>query len=38
MTGPRLYNGIRKYGKDKFKIELLEETTEDNIDTRDILY
>lgn len=35
---PRLYNAIRKYGKDKFKIELLEETTEDNIDARDILY
>lgn len=35
---PRLYNAIRKYGKDKFKIELLEETTEDNIDAREIYY
>jgi|LauGreDrversion4_2_1035121.scaffolds.fasta_scaffold26682_3 group I intron endonuclease len=35
---PRLYNAIRKYGKDKFKIELLEESTEDNIDSREIYY
>lgn len=35
---PRLYNAIRKYGKDKFKIELLEETTEENIDSREIYY
>ena len=35
---PRLYNAIRKYGKDKFKIELVEETTEELIDSREIHY
>ena len=35
---PRLYNAIRKYGKDKFKVELLESTTEENIDDREIYY
>jgi len=35
---PKFYNAIRKYGKDKFKIELLETSTEDNIDNREIYY
>lgn len=35
---PRLYNAIRKYGKEKFKIELLEETIEENINSREIYY
>jgi len=35
---PRLYNAIRKYGKDKFRIDLIEETTEELIDSREIYY
>jgi group I intron endonuclease len=35
---PKLYNAIRKYGKDNFKVELLESTTEDNINDREIYY
>lgn len=35
---PRLYNAIRKYGKDNFMIEILETTTEDKIDEREIYH
>jgi group I intron endonuclease len=35
---PRLYNAIRKYGKDKFKIELICESSLDEIDLMEIKY
>lgn len=35
---PKLYNAIRKYNKDKFKVELLENTTEEKINDREIYY
>jgi group I intron endonuclease len=35
---PRLYNAIRKYGKDNFTIELLEETSKELINQREIYY
>jgi len=35
---PKLYNAIRKYGKDSFQIELIETTDENNIDEREIYY
>lgn len=35
---PRLYNAIRKYGKDNFTIELVEETTIDLINQQEIYY
>ncbi len=35
---PRLYNAIRKYGKDNFTIELIEETTLEFIDQQEIYY
>lgn len=35
---PRLYNAIRKYGKDNFIIELLETTTEDEINNSEMHY
>lgn len=35
---PYLYNAIRKYGKDNFKIEELEKTMEDNINDREVFY
>ncbi len=35
---PRLYNSIRKYGKDNFKIELLCECTLKDIDNKEIEY
>ena len=35
---PRLYNAIRKYGKDNFIIELIEKTTTELIDQREIYY
>jgi hypothetical protein len=35
---PRFYNAIRKYGKDKFKIEQLEVCDEKNVDALEIKY
>lgn len=35
---PRLYNAIRKYGKEKFKVELICESSLDEIDTLEIKY
>jgi group I intron endonuclease len=35
---PRLYNAIRKYGKDNFSIKDIENTTADNVDEREIYY
>ena len=35
---PRLYNAIRKYGKESFIIELLEKTDELNVDRNEIFY
>ena len=35
---PKLYNAMRKYGRDNFKIELIDSTTEDNIDEKEIYY
>ncbi len=35
---PKLYNAIRKYGKDKFKVELLCECSMDEIDNKEIKY
>lgn len=34
----KLYNAIAKYGKENFYIELLEETTPDKLDEREIFY
>jgi hypothetical protein len=33
---PRLYNAIRKYGKEAFVIDEIEHTTSDNVDAREI--
>ena len=35
---PRFYNAIRKYGKDSFVIELLEETNENEVNNSEIFY
>lgn len=34
----KIYNAINKYGKENFYIELLEETTEDKLDEREMFY
>jgi len=35
---PKFYNAIKKYGKDKFKIELVEKTTESEINNKETYY
>jgi group I intron endonuclease len=35
---PRLYNAIRKYGKENFKIDLIEKSNEENIDKLECYY